>query len=178
MRLRRTRHGQTDDFAGSLPVYGLVLPEIIRALTLSLSVFVYAGEFMTLLDALSRPELWEAFYQYKTGLVCAKAEEKSLRSYLDRRAYEPVCAAIRGGEALPLPRRAVISKLHSGKKRVVYVYPEPQNTVFKLLTWLLLRRYDSLFSAGRPLFVPSRQNGEGRDPCPAGSSEPAGSVRL
>lgn len=156
MRLRRTRHGQTDDFAGSLPVYGLVLPEIIRALTLSLSVFVYAGEFMTLLDALSRPELWEAFYQYKTGLVCAKAEEKSLRSYLDRRAYEPVCAAIRGGEALPLPRRAVISKLHSGKKRVVYVYPEPQNTVFKLLTWLLLRRYDSLFSAGLYSFRPGR----------------------
>ena len=111
---------------------------------------------MSLLDELSRAETWEAFYQYKSGLVRSKDESKALRAYIDRRDYLPVCAAIRGGDAFPLPRRAVISKLHSEKKRIVYIYPEPENTLLKLLTWLLLRRYDSLFSPGLYSFRPGR----------------------
>ena len=111
---------------------------------------------MPLLDVLSRPEIWEAFYTYKTSLVCPKQEEKRLRSFIDQRAYEPVCERIGRGEAFPLPRRAVIAKLHSGKKRIVYIYPEPENTVLKLLTWLLLRNYDDLFSPGLYSFRPGR----------------------
>ena len=111
---------------------------------------------MGLLDALSRAEIWEAFYQYKVGLTCPKQEEKRLRGFIDRRAWTPVCESLKMGKPFPLPRRAVISKLHSGKKRVVYTYPEPENTVLKLLTWLLLRRYDSLFSPGLYSFRPGR----------------------
>ncbi len=111
---------------------------------------------MTTLEALSLPELWETFYLYKTGLLCSKEEAKRLRDYIDRRAYEPVCQRIRSGAAFPLPRRAVISKMHSDKKRVVYIYPEPENTLLKLLTWLLLRRYDGLFSPGLYSFRPGR----------------------
>ena len=111
---------------------------------------------MTLLDALSRPEVWEAFYTYKTGLLCPKDEALRLRRFIDGAAYLPVCARIREGKAFPLPRRAVISKLHTGKKRVVYTYPEPENSVLKLLTWLLLRRYDGLFSPGLYSFRPGR----------------------
>ena len=111
---------------------------------------------MSVLDALSRPEVWEEFYRYKTGLVCPRDEDKRLRDFLDRRAYEPVCARIGRGDPFPLPRRAVISKLHSEKKRVVYIYPEPENTWLKLLTWLLLRRYDGLFSPGLWSFRPGR----------------------
>lgn len=111
---------------------------------------------MSLLDVLSRAELWEAFYQYKTSLICSVHEAKQLRAYIDRRAYEPVCARISRGEAFPLPRRAVISKLHSGKKRIVYIYPEPENTVCKLLTWLLLRSCDELFAPGLYSFRPGR----------------------
>ena len=111
---------------------------------------------MSLLDELSRAETWEAFYQYKTGLVRPKDETKALRAYIDRRDYLPVCGRIGRGEPFPLPRRAVISKLHSEKKRVVYIYPEPENTLLKLLTWLLLRRYDGLFSPGLYSFRPGR----------------------
>lgn len=111
---------------------------------------------MSLLDALSRPELWEAFYEYKTSLICSGQEEKQLRRYIDGAAYLPVCERIGRGEALPLPRRAVISKLHAEKKRIVYIYPEPENTVFKLLTWLLLRSCDDLFSPGLWSFRPGR----------------------
>lgn len=111
---------------------------------------------MSLLDALSRREIWEAFYQYKLGLARPRDENAALRDYIDRQAYLPVCKAISRGEPFPLPRRAVISKLHSEKKRIVYVYPEPENTLLKLLTWLLLRRYDALFSPGLYSFRPGR----------------------
>ena len=50
----------------------------------------------------------------------------------------------------------MISKLHSEKKRTVYIYPEPENTVLKVLTWLLLRRYDDLFAPGLYSFRPGR----------------------
>ncbi|MBO4770658.1 MAG: group II intron reverse transcriptase domain-containing protein [Clostridia bacterium] len=40
----------------------------------------------------------------------------------------------------------MISKTGSEKKRVVYTYPEPENTVLKLLTYLMLRKYDGVFS--------------------------------
>ncbi len=111
---------------------------------------------MTILESLCMPELWERFYLYKTGLVCPKQEAARLRAYIDGRAYAPVCAAISRGDPFPLPRRAVISKLHSEKKRIVYIYPEPENTVLKLLTWLLLRRYDELFAPGLFSFRPGR----------------------
>jgi retron-type reverse transcriptase len=111
---------------------------------------------MSLLDELSRVETWEAFYQYKIGLVRPKDETKALREYIDRRDYLSVCEAVSRGETFPLPRRAVISKLHSEKKRIVYIYPEPENTLLKLLTWLLLRRYDGLFSPGLYSFRPGR----------------------
>lgn len=111
---------------------------------------------MSLLETVSRPETWEAFYQYKVGLICSKPELERLRRLMDERAWEPVAAGIIRGEAFPLPWRREISKMHTGKKRVVYTYPEPENQVLKLLTWLLLRRYDALFSPGLYSFRPGR----------------------
>ncbi|MBQ1371731.1 MAG: hypothetical protein IIY70_02250, partial [Oscillospiraceae bacterium] len=71
---------------------------------------------MSLLLALSRQDVWEAFYQYKSALVCPKDELVALRTYIDRCAYLPVADRIRQGKAFPLPRRVVISKMHSEKK--------------------------------------------------------------
>ena len=129
---------------------------------------------MTLLDQLSQPACWERFYAYKLSLACPKAFAKELRAFIDEKAYLSVCEEILalsrlGDDAsfaedaagtldrcFPLPRRAVISKMSSQKKRVVYMYPEPENTVLKLLTWLLLRRYDGLFSDELYSFRPGR----------------------
>ena len=109
---------------------------------------------MTLLQQLSSPESWEAFYEYKTSLVCPKDFAESLRSFIDDRQYLPVCERIAAGERFPLPKKVVLSKMGSQKKRTVYIYPEPENTVCKLLTWLLLRKYDGLFAAGLYSFRP------------------------
>ena len=109
---------------------------------------------MTLLQQLSSPESWEAFYEYKTSLVCPKDFAKDLRSFIDSRQYLPVCERIAAGERFPLPKKVVLNKMGSQKKRTVYIYPEPENTVCKLLTWLMLRKYDGLFTEGLYSFRP------------------------
>ena len=109
-----------------------------------------------MLDQLSRPESWERFYEYKTSLACPKDIARELRQFIDSQAYLTVCGEIKSGERFPLPKRAVISKMHSQKKRIVYTYPYNETTVLKLLTFLLLRRYDGLFSDGLYSFRPGR----------------------
>ena len=111
---------------------------------------------MSLLDLLSRRDCWEEFYQYKTSLACPKAFSAALRQFIDRQDYLPVCEAMARGDRFPLPRRAVISKMSSRKKRIVYTYPDPENTVLKLLTYLLLRTCDGVFSPGLYSFRPRR----------------------
>ena len=55
---------------------------------------------------------------------------------------------------LPLPSKAVISKMSSQKKRTVYKYPYDFNMVLKLLTYLTLRKYDHIYSNNLYSFRP------------------------
>ena len=100
---------------------------------------------MSLLSKLSSESSWEDFLKYKQDRT---AQKSRLERVIEERSYIPVSKAITEGKPFPLPRRAVISKLSSQKKRIVYIYPESENTVLKLLTYLLLRKYDGLFSDG------------------------------
>ena len=109
-----------------------------------------------MLELLSRPEVWERFYEYKAGLCCPKPFLKDLRAFIDTRGYLSVCREIESGERFPLPVRKEISKLSTGKKRVVYTYPFAESTVLKLLTYLLLREYDGIFDRGLWSFRPGR----------------------
>ena len=111
---------------------------------------------MSLLAKLSDPAVWEAFYAYRTSLAVPRADTEELRRFIEEKAWLPVTQLIAEGGRFPLPRRAVISKMHSQKKRVVYIYPPAENAVIKLLTWLLLRKYDGLFADGLYSFRPGR----------------------
>ena len=138
---------------------------------------------MSLLDSLSQKEVWEKFYAYKTSLACQGAAAQSLREFIEVQGYLPVCEEIwqitslqtasaeecptsgvqfpasgeeASGVQFPLPRKSVISKQSSRKKRVVYTYPEAENLVLKLLTYLLLRKYDGLFSDNLFSFRPNK----------------------
>ena len=111
---------------------------------------------MSLLDRLSQPESWERFYEYRVSRGGEGGFQRELRRFIDGRAYLPVCARIRAHEPFPLPKKAEVGKLSSEKKRTVYTYPFAENTVLKLLTWLLLRQYDGLFSENLYSFRPNR----------------------
>lgn len=110
----------------------------------------------SILAQLSDKACWEKFYEFKTSLACPKQFAKELRRFIDDGGYLPVCRAIAAGERFPLPRKAVISKQQSKKKRVVYTYPYAENIVLKLLTHLILRKYDGLFSENLYSFRPGR----------------------
>ena len=111
---------------------------------------------MSLIDLLHDKEVWERFYEYKLSLACPKQFVKALRGFIDGREYLPVCDRIALSEAFPLPRKAIISKHFSDKLRTVYIYPEPENTVLKLLTYLLCRRFDVTFPDNLYSFRPGR----------------------
>lgn len=102
---------------------------------------------MDILTEMEAPALWESFLQYRVeSCRLTSQEEAELREYIENREYLPILARIRRGEPFPHPRKAAISKKSSSKKRIVYVYPPKESWVLKLMTHLLLRRYDHLFT--------------------------------
>lgn len=101
---------------------------------------------MSLIDKLFDRSSWEKFYNYKQGLHCSKKFTKELREFIDLESYLEYRSQIDSCTGLPLPSRSVISKMSSQKKRTVYKYPYGFNMVLKLLTYLTLRKYDSLYT--------------------------------
>lgn len=99
------------------------------------------GSFMSLIDKLSQEDVWREYLAYKKSNVGSKNYVKDLEKYIDDKKYLLVCDEINKGD-FPLPRKSMISKLSSDKKRTVYTYPYSENMVLKLLTWLVLRKYD------------------------------------
>lgn len=111
---------------------------------------------MSLLDSLSDEKSWKGFFEYKSSLTVQKKFKNELRTFIDKKAYLPVCERINNAEDFPLPSRYVINKSSSSKKRIVYEYPEAENTVLKLLTYLMLRKYDGVFCDALYSFRPGR----------------------
>ena len=111
---------------------------------------------MSLLDLLDDEASWRRFYEYKQSLALPKKFSKELLLFIDGKRYLPVVESIRNGGCFPLPRKAAISKSGTDRKRIVYTYPHDENIVLKLLTHLLLRRCDGVFSEGLYSFRPGR----------------------
>ena len=123
----------------------------------SLSAFLFIlQDVIPLLELLSDEKTWERFYEYKSSLALEKQFMKELRVFIDNKEYLSVCENIKSGSPFPLASRSVISKLGTTKKRVVYTYPDKENTVLKLLTYLLLRKYDGVFSPDLFSFRPGK----------------------
>ena len=100
---------------------------------------------MSLIDMLFEKSSWERFYEYKAGLRCSKRFKKELRDYIDSKSYMAYEQQIRTLDGLPIPAKAVISKMSTQKKRTVYKYPYDFNMILKLLTYLTLRKYDHIY---------------------------------
>ena len=102
---------------------------------------------MEILDCLRDQQQWQLFYEYK--LSCNNLPDwmlKQLREYIDNQRYLPVADRIDAGLGFSHPKKSAISKMHSEKKRIVYTYSPDENWVLKLMTHLLIRKYDHLFT--------------------------------
>ena len=112
---------------------------------------------MSIIDQLEDKRKWLDYYEYKVaGGNLAKADQKALLDFIEAEGYLAPVANIRSGVGFPAPRKSCISKMHTGKKRIVYTYPDDENRVLKLLTYLLQRKYDYLFADNLYSFRPKR----------------------
>ena len=97
---------------------------------------------MTILDELSKKEVWEDFILHKTERgQLNRQETRDLRSFIDNEEYLSVTESFSFG----LPRKMIISKMGSDRKRTVYSYNREETWVLKLLAYLLYR-YDGKLS--------------------------------
>ena len=110
-----------------------------------------------MLGALKDPKLWAEFRDYKiAGGHMTKESTARLEELIRTESYKAVVDRMLAGEPFPHPRKSEISKVHSDKKRIVYTYPETENWILKLLTYLLQRKYDGLFADNLYSFRPRK----------------------
>ncbi|HEY9575629.1 MAG TPA: reverse transcriptase/maturase family protein [Lachnospiraceae bacterium] len=109
-----------------------------------------------MLEMLSDRKSWEKFYQYKQSLFCPKKELEELKKFIENEEYLPVCESIYKREKFSLANKMIINKQSSQKSRVVYSYPYKENMVLKLLTYLMLRKYNSIFCKNLYSFRPGK----------------------
>lgn len=100
-----------------------------------------------MLSQLLSHDLWMEFLEYKTakGLL-SPGEEKFLKEYIGNKKYLPIAKlAAEGKLSFSIPEKREINKLGSAKKRVVYRFPDDENMLLKMISYLLYR-YDDMIS--------------------------------
>ena len=99
---------------------------------------------MSLLDKLSDEKVWIDFYERKVDPAFFRiSDAKDLFQYVRQKRYLPVVERIMTGKGLSIPMKKRVAKSGSPKKRVVYSLPEEEIMVLKLLTWMMIRKYDA-----------------------------------
>jgi hypothetical protein len=110
---------------------------------------------MSLLNLLSDENIWIDFYEQKVDPTYFRIDDaQQLFQYVRQKRYLPVVERIISREGLSIPMKKRIAKADSSKKRIVYSLPEDEAMVLKLLTWLMIRKYDSFFSDNLYSFRP------------------------
>jgi RNA-directed DNA polymerase len=101
----------------------------------------------SLLDRLNDASTWQEYLESK--LFLAHLPEwyiRRLERYVADRRYEKLAAEVSAGAHIfPHPRKRVISKAHTAKKRVVYTFPQEETQILKMVSYLMLD-YDRLFA--------------------------------
>ena len=91
-------------------------------------------------------ELWTEFLEYKTSkMLLTPAEERELRDYVQNRKYLPMAEKVLAdGFAFSMPEKKELNKMRTAKKRVVYCFPDDENMLLKMLSYLLYQYEDKI----------------------------------
>jgi len=100
------------------------------------------------LELLCLPKTWEAFYKEKEEQDFWRAAEKEeWRAFLNAGEYLALAKRVKQeGFCFCVPEKKQVNKSGSEKKRVVYSFSDTENRYLKVLTRLLLTRYDGCFT--------------------------------
>lgn len=111
---------------------------------------------MSLLNILSDEKVWIDFYEQKVDPTYFRiSDAQELFQYVHEQRYLPVVNRIFSGKGLSVPQKKRIAKSDTSKKRIVYCLPEDETIVLKLLTWLMIRKYDWFLSDNLYSFRPN-----------------------
>ena len=99
-----------------------------------------------ILKALSDHEAWKEFAAYKIDKGhLTKKDEEFLTAYVHEKRYLPFAMALNEGAVFSAPEIARIDKGGSSRKRTVFLFPEDENYMQKMISYQLFR-YDHLFA--------------------------------
>ena len=100
---------------------------------------------MSILEELNVNKEWQDFLAYKVEKShLSKKDEAFLRKFIEDEAYKPIAENILKDDfRFSVPEKRFLNKHGKGKKRVVYTFSAPENTVLKLISFLLYRYDDS-----------------------------------
>ena len=90
---------------------------------------------------------WNEFLEYKLSKDFVHDKEKKLlEEYIHNKKYKDICEKITNNNYhFSIPKKHVISKGHSSKKRIVYTFNDDEMIILKFISFLLYD-YDNLFS--------------------------------
>ncbi len=100
----------------------------------------------SIIKQLTQQDVWEEFLAYR--LLKGRFtwhEFYEADRYVEREEYLPLAHRIVQGEGLGIPKKKIINKMGTGKKRVVYSFAPDEMTILKLLAFKLYD-YDRWFS--------------------------------
>ena len=104
---------------------------------------------------LSDEKVWIDFYERKVDPIYFRiSDAQVLFKFIREKRYVPIVDRILKGEGLSIPQKNRIAKSGTSKKRIVYSLPEDEAIVLKLLTWLMIRKYDWFFADNLYSFRP------------------------
>ena len=100
-----------------------------------------------MLELLLNKESWESFLKSKVdNLFLSNYEKKQYKDFILTDKYLEICIPLSKGEySFSVPKKHVISKHSSSKRRVVYTYSKEEMIVMKYISFLMYK-YDYLFS--------------------------------
>ena len=98
-------------------------------------------------DNLLNESKWHEFLEYKLSKdFVPKKEKEIIQDFIESKKYIDICTNILNGTySFTVPKKHLISKGHSQKKRAVYTYADAEMLVLKYISYLLYE-YDKLFS--------------------------------
>lgn len=128
----------------------MAIPGLFRLLergSKQILLFLFCSQQMSILHRIAQKDTWEAFYECKMSDGHMSMEElRELKRFIERERYRSLVEKLLTGDSFSYPVKMEISKIGKQKKRVVYTFRRDENLILKLLTHLLVRKYDHLFS--------------------------------
>lgn len=100
----------------------------------------------SIITQLTRQEAWEEFLAYRLMKGRFNWHEfDEADAFVEKKDYLPLATIIAEGGSLGIPKKKIVNKMGTGKKRVVYSFASEEMMLLKLITFLLYR-YDEQFS--------------------------------